>query len=77
LKKLISEAKNNKVVKAVEKIKKAGVKILRNDEWQIEDNLVLKERKVYVIILKFLELDKRTTLVLSNTKELDRDPFTN
>ena len=32
LKKLISEAKNNKVVKAVEKIKKAGVKILRNDE---------------------------------------------
>jgi len=38
LKKLISEAKNNKVVKAVEKIKKAGVKILRNDEWQIEDN---------------------------------------
>jgi len=77
LKKLISEAKNDKVVKAVEKIKKAGVKILRNDEWQIEDNLVLKERKVYVIILKFLELDKRTTLVLSNTKELDRDPFTN
>jgi len=26
--------------------------------------------------LKFLELDKRTTLVLSNTRELDRDPFT-
>jgi len=48
LKKLISEAKNDKIVKAVEKIKKAEVRILRNDEWQIEDNLVLKEEKVYV-----------------------------
>ena len=26
--------------------------------------------------LKSLVLDKRTTLVLSNTRELDRDPFT-
>ena len=57
LKKLISEAKNNKVVKAVEKIKKAGVKILRNDEWQIEDNLVLKEGKVYVSKNKSLKLE--------------------
>ena len=48
LKKLISEAKNDKIVKTVEKIKKAEVRILRNDEWQIEDNLVLKEGKVYV-----------------------------
>ena len=29
-------------------MKKAGVKILRGDEWQIERNLVLKEGKVYV-----------------------------
>ena len=43
-----SEAKNNEVVKVVEEIKKAGVKVLRNDEWQIEDKLVLKERKIYV-----------------------------
>ena len=27
--------------------------------------------------LKPLELNNRTTLVLSNTRELDRDPFTN
>ena len=27
-----SEAKNNEVVKVVEEIKKAGVKVLRNDE---------------------------------------------
>ena len=43
-----SEAKDNEVIKAVEEIKKAGVKLLRNEEWQIEDDLVLKERKVYV-----------------------------
>ena len=29
-------------------MKKAGVKVLRNEKWQIEDNLVLKEEKVYV-----------------------------
>ena len=44
-----SAAKDNKVIKAVEEIKKAGVKLLRNEEWQIEDNLVLKEGKVYVL----------------------------
>jgi len=32
----------------VEEMKKVGVKVLRNDEWQIEDKLVLKERKVYI-----------------------------
>jgi len=32
----------------VEEMKKAGVKVLRNDEWQIKDELVLKERKMYV-----------------------------
>jgi len=30
-----SEAKDDKVVKTVKKMKKAGVKVLRNDEWQI------------------------------------------
>ena len=29
-------------------MKKAGVKVLRNEKWQIEDNLVLKEEKVYI-----------------------------
>jgi len=29
-------------------MKKTGVKLLRNNKWQIEDDLVLKERKVYV-----------------------------
>jgi len=29
-------------------MKKAEIKVLRGEEWQIERNLVLKERKVYV-----------------------------
>ena len=49
--KRIKEArdKDEEVIKAVEKIKKAEVKVLRNDEWQIEEGLVLKEGKIYVL----------------------------
>ena len=43
-----SETKDNKVVGAVEEIKNVMIKVLRNDEWQIEDKLVLKEGKVYI-----------------------------
>ena len=43
-----SEAKDNKVIKAVEEMKKAGVKMLRDEEWREEDGLMLKEGKVYV-----------------------------
>ena len=43
-----SEVRDNKVVKVIEEMKKAGVKVLRNDEQQIEDELVLKEEKVYI-----------------------------
>ena len=48
--KKIKEArdKNKEVIKAVEEMKKAGVKTLRDEEWQIEKGLVLKEGKVYV-----------------------------
>jgi len=42
------EAKNDEIVKVVEEMKKAGVKMLRNNEWQIENKLVLKKGKVYV-----------------------------
>ena len=44
-----SEAKDDEMIKAVEEMKKAGVKVLRNEEWQIEDDLVLKEGKIYVL----------------------------
>jgi len=43
-----SEAKDNEVVKIVEEMKKAEVKVLRNDEQQIEDELVSKEEKMYI-----------------------------
>ena len=43
-----SEAKDDKVVKAVEEMKQAGVKMLRDEEWRQEDSLMLKEGKVYV-----------------------------
>jgi len=32
----------------VEELKKAGVKTLRDEEWEIEDRVVLKEGKIYV-----------------------------
>jgi len=33
------------MVKVVEKMKKTEVKVLINNRWQIEDELILKERK--------------------------------
>ena len=48
--KRIKEArdKDEEVIKVVEEMKKAGVKTLRDEEWQIEKGLVLKEGRVYV-----------------------------
>ena len=43
-----SDAKDDEVIKAVEEMKKAGVKILRDEEWREEDSLMLKEGKVYM-----------------------------
>ena len=43
-----SEVRDDEVIKVVEEMKKAGVKVLKNDKWQIEDDLVLKEEKVYM-----------------------------
>ena len=40
--------KDNKVVKAVEEMKKAGVKMLRDKEWREVDSIMYKEGKVYV-----------------------------
>ena len=39
---------NKKVVKAVEELKKAGVKTLKDKEWEIEDGIVMKEGRIYV-----------------------------
>ena len=40
--------KDEEIIKVVEEMKKAGVKTLRDDKWQIEGGLVLKEGRVYV-----------------------------
>jgi len=45
------------VVRVVEEIKKAGVKVLREKEWQIERDLMLKEDKVYVLKNKALRVE--------------------
>jgi len=43
-----SRVRDNKVVKAVEEIKQAGVKVLRDKEWRDIDRVMYKEGKVYV-----------------------------
>ena len=43
-----ARSKDEEIVRVVEEMKKAKVKILRGDEWQIEGDLVLKEGNVYV-----------------------------
>ena len=40
--------KDKEVVRVVEEMKKAGMRNLRGNKWEIEGELVLKERKVYV-----------------------------
>ena len=36
------------MVRVVEEIKKTGVKVIKEDEWQVEEDLILKEGKVYM-----------------------------
>jgi len=42
------KVRDNEVVKAIEEIKRAAVKMLRDKEWRQEDSLILKEEKVYI-----------------------------
>jgi len=43
-----SKVKDNEVVKAVEEMKQAGVKMLRDEEWREVDNIMYKKGKVYI-----------------------------
>jgi len=43
-----SKVVDNEIVKVVEEMKKANVKVLWNKEWREEDGLMLKDGKVYV-----------------------------
>ena len=40
--------KDGEVIKTVEKIKQAGVKMLRDEEWREVDGVMYKKGKVYV-----------------------------
>jgi len=42
------KAVDDEIVKVVEEIKKANIKVLRNKEWREEDGLMLKDGKVYM-----------------------------
>ena len=62
------KAKDDEVMKAVEEMKKAGVKVLRNNKQQIKNKLVLKERKVYIskdesLRLEIIQLHYDTPIV--------------
>jgi len=48
-----AQKEDKKVVQAVEELKKAGVKTLRDEEWEIEDRVVLKEKIIYIPEGKF------------------------
>ena len=39
---------DKKIVKAVEELKKVGIKMLRDKEWEIEDGMIIKEKRIYV-----------------------------
>jgi len=43
-----SKVKDNKVIKAVEEMKRAGVKMLRDEKWRKVNGVMYKEEKVYV-----------------------------
>ena len=43
-----AKGKDEEVVRVVEKMKKVEIKAVREEEWQLEGDLVLKEGKVYV-----------------------------
>ena len=52
-----ARSKDEDVVRVVEEMKKAKVKELQEEKWQIEGDLVLKEGKVYVLKDKKLRVE--------------------
>ena len=52
-----SKTKDDKAVKMVEEMKKARVKMLRDEEWREKDRLMLKEGKMYIPEEKGLRME--------------------
>jgi len=42
------QERDKTVAKVVEELKRAGIKILKNEEWEIEDGIVIKEGRRYM-----------------------------
>ena len=40
---------DKKIVKAVEELKRVEIKALKDKEWEVEDRIVLKEGRIYVL----------------------------
>ena len=53
----IAREKDQEVVRVIKEIKKTRVKVLREDEWLVEGDLVLKEEKVYISKNKYLRVE--------------------
>jgi len=51
LRKRIKKAQegDEKIVKAVEELKRVGIKALKDEEWKVEDRIVLKEGRIYIL----------------------------
>ena len=43
-----AQEEDERVVKAVEELKRAGIKTLKDKEWEIENGIVTKEGKIYM-----------------------------
>ena len=52
-----TKSKDKDMVRVVEEIKKTGVKVIKEDEWQVEEDLILKEGKVYMLKDKELKAE--------------------
>jgi len=50
LRKRIKKAQegDERIVKAVEELKKVGIKALKNEEWEVKDGIILKKGRIYV-----------------------------
>ena len=44
----IAREKNKEVVRVVKRMNKIRVKVLRDNEWQVKGDLILKKEKVYI-----------------------------
>ena len=44
----IAREKNKEVVRVVKRMNKTRVKVLRDNEWQVKGDLILKKKKVYI-----------------------------